>query len=213
MKKKLFKGNLMNFRIPIFIALSLCFLSGCSTTPNKTAASPEPLISMNEILYSSIPKNYVLGYKALNSQMDLKEYVPKNESHENWTEMITVQTYIGMVHTSPKKFASLIKNMGKKVCPGIKSTVGEEGIQNGYRVYNWKQVCSLNPNTNRVEATLIKAIAGNENFYTVQKAWAYYPNEKETLTWQHNLRKILVCDTGIPERQCPHFKTGVSKVE
>ncbi|QPJ63335.1 MAG: hypothetical protein G3M70_16205 [Candidatus Nitronauta litoralis] len=197
----------------ISIALYLFLIAGCSSTPENTGTASEIPNPINEVFHNPIPKNYVLGYKTLNGNMELKEYVPRGETSENWTEMITVQTYLGMVQTSPRKYASLIKGMGKRVCPGIKSTVGKATIQNGYEVYNWKQVCNLNPNTNRVEATLIKAIAGYENFYTIQKAWAYYPTEKETLTWKHFLDSTTVCDTGLPDRPCPKNSPREQPVE
>ncbi len=203
----------MKIFITVFMAFCLFVFTGCASTPKQSESIPEPPGPINEVFHNLIPQNFVLSYKTLSGNMELKEYVPKGETSDNWTEMITIQTYLGMVQTSPKKYASLIKGMGKRVCPGIKSTVGESTIQNGYKVYNWKQVCQLNPNTNRVEATLIKAIAGYENFYTIQKAWAYYPNEKETLTWQHFLNSTLVCDTGVPGRACPKPVTGDQSIE
>lgn len=177
------------------ILVTLIGVTGCSSTPDLPPADRE------ELLYS-IPGDYVLDYKVKESNMLLMEFVPKGESSENWTEMITIQTYYGLDNMTPRQYADRVKKAGASVCPGIKSTVGEEMIENGYQVYSWKQVCGLNPNTKREEATLLKAIAGKRNLYVIQKAWGYYPNQQETRTWAENIKNTVLCNSEKPTGRC-----------
>ncbi len=196
----------MKFLNYLAIILLSASFGGCASV----SKSPQ---SNDEHLLISIPKDYVTDYTTNNEAMLLTEFVPKGESSSNWTEMITSQTYLNLNGITPRQFAKTIKSRGRGVCPGIKSTIGEATVQNGYQTYTWKQVCGLNPNTNRVEATLLKAIAGNKRFYTIQKAWAFYPTEKETKFWKKYLEKVIVCDSHIPKRICPHNKARAGSIE
>ncbi len=181
------------------ILITLIGLTGCSSTPKLPPAETE------QLLYS-IPENYVLGYQIKESNMLLMEFIPKGETSENWTEMITLQTFYGLDNMTPKEYAARVKKAGASVCPGIKSTLGKETLDNGYQAYSWKQVCDLNPNTKREEATLLKAIAGRRNLYVIQKAWGYYPDQKETQIWSEYIKNTILCNSEKPTGLCTGLK-------
>jgi hypothetical protein len=88
-------------------------------------------------------------------------------------------------------------------------TTGEE---NGYPFALWMQMCRNNPQVNQAEITLFKVIQGNDSFYFVHRAWrvpTVSPNEaipidpNELVEWGRYMRLVGVCDTRIPERNCP----------
>ncbi len=51
--------------------------------------------------------------------------------------------------------------------------------------------------------TWFKAIAGNDSFYVVQKAFKFEPSPEQLTQWLGYLNKVSVCDTRLPERQVP----------
>jgi hypothetical protein len=67
----------------------------------------------------------------------------------------------------------------------------------------WQLSCPLNPSTQKVEYTYLKAIQGNDSFYLVQVAFRYEPSDEDVTQWMQYLKQVQVCDTRIPERACP----------
>ena len=78
--------------------------------------------------------------------------------------------------------------------------------ERGYPVIVWLQVCPLNKETGKPEVTLLKAIAGKDSFYVVQKAFRFQPDKAQIEQWSRYLRGVSVCDSRVPERACPQTK-------
>ena len=158
---------------------------------------------VNENLLITFPQ----GFKVANDQkangVHLSEMIPKGESLDDWTQMVTVQIFFGAASLTPRGFEETMEASWKASCPGASRAHVADGTENGYPFNLWVLACPRNPASGKPETTLLKAIAGNDSFYLVQKAFRSKPTMDEVGAATAWLRKIEVCDSRRPEQACP----------
>ena len=155
-----------------------------------------------ENLLVSLPDGYKVDFQKKQGSTQITEMVPKAESVNAWTEMVTVQVFHGL-KARPEEFRDRITGLWAKSCPGAESAPIVSAVENGYPVTMWLSSCPLNKDTGKPEFTFMKAIAGKDSFYVVQKAFKATPSKEQTATWTQYLKKVAVCDTRLPDRACP----------
>jgi hypothetical protein len=128
--------------------------------------------------------------------------VPAGETVEKWTEMVTVQIFLGM-KDSVTNFRLRMEKLWASACAGAKSAPVSGGLANGYTTITWRMSCPRNAQTGKPEMTWFKAISGHDSFYVVQKAFKYEPSPEKTAEWVAWLNKVSVCDTRIADSICP----------
>jgi hypothetical protein len=156
----------------------------------------------NENLMVVLPPGYKIDYRVERNAMVMTEMVPVAETVNDWTEMVTVQVFHGL-KAVPEKFEEVLQQRWSAACPGASSAKVTSGVENGYPVLVWMLDCPKNPGTGKPELTWFKAIAGNDSFYLVQKAFKFEPTKEQVAQWMRYLRTVAVCDTRLPERACP----------
>jgi hypothetical protein len=164
-------------------------------------ASPAVALD-NENLLVTMPAGYKVGFTKHAPKGVITEMVPQAETVESWTEMVTVQIYFGL-KGSIIGYRTKMEKDWATVCAGAKSAAVGGGLANGYTTMTWRQTCPLNRQTGKPEMTWFKAIAGNDSFYVVQKAFKFEPAPEKAAEWVAWLNKVAVCDTRIAERKCP----------
>lgn len=184
---------IQNFRFILAATLLLC------TAPAFSAGLED------ENLLQTLPDGYQIGFQDRKAGAQITEMVPKAETVENWTEMLTTQVFFGL-KVAPRQFKASMDEALQASCPGAESGEGVQDQENGYPILVWLQACPLNPATGKPEYTLHKAIQGNDSFYIVQKAFKYAPSEQEVTRWLKYLRGVNVCDTRLPASACPVFE-------
>jgi len=123
---------------------------------------------------------------------------------QQWTQMVTIQTMMGLNKVSPEQFLVRIAQLGKDFCDGH----GVEKISfrsvNGYETLGMLHGCGSNKSTKKGELTLFRVIRGNDSLYVIQKAWKTAPYDpsikppietdeiKKTVNY---LATAMVCDT------------------
>jgi len=116
--------------------------------------------------------------------------------------MVTVQVFHGLKQ-APEQFRDRIAALWAKSCAGAESAPILSAVESGYPVTMWVASCPLNTQSGKPELTFMKAIAGKDSFYVVQKAFKFAPSKEQTTTWTQYLKKVSVCDTRAPDRACP----------
>lgn len=182
-----------SFRFILAATLMLC------TAPAFSAGLED------ENLLQTLPDGYRIGFQDRKAGAQITEMVPKTETVEDWTEMLTTQVFFGL-KVAPRQFKASMDEALQAGCPGAESVEGVQDQENGYPILVWLQVCPLNTSTGKPEYTWLKAIQGNDSFYVVQKAFKYAPSEQEVTRWVKYLRDIRVCDTRLPASACPAFE-------
>lgn len=167
-----------------------------------TAATVARAQLANENLLVTVPPGYKVGYRVERGKMVMDEMVPMGQSVENWTEMVTVQIFHGL-KTPPEKLRDTLRQNWVAACPGGSGADVTSGTENGYPVLIWLLDCPKNPQSGQPEMTWFKAIAGNDSFYLVQKAFKFTPDKPQLDRWMAYLKSVAVCDTRIAARACP----------
>ena len=204
------------------IVVTSIFLLACSflplpdatseTPPTFTAETVLPQLDQpteagtgmeNENLLVEVPTGFKIDYQAEQNNMVINEMVPQNESVNDWTTMVTVQIFLGETNTTPEQYQETMTQSWFNACQDSESYPVANGDENGYNFVLWQLYCPLNPSTQKVEYTYMKAIQGKDSFYLVQVAVRHEPSSDEITQWMNYLREVQVCDTRIPERACP----------
>ncbi|MGB6538969.1 MAG: hypothetical protein WBF58_23760 [Xanthobacteraceae bacterium] len=159
----------------------------------------------NENLLVTPPPGYKVDFHTERNNMVMSEMVPSNETVDDWTEMVTVQIFHGM-KAEPERFKTRLQQRWSAACPGASDAEVTSGIENGYPMLLWLLICPQNPGTGKPEYTWFKAIAGNDSFYLVQKAFKFEPTKDQVVHWMGYLKTVAVCDTRLPERACPQTR-------
>ena len=137
-------------------------------------SAPAEAQLVNENLLVQPPPGYRTDFQTTKDNMQMAEWVPANETVDNWTEMVTVQIFRGL-KTTPEQFRDTIEKGWREACPGANVYPVGQGNERGYPVLIWSLACPRNPATGKPEMTWFKALAGNDSFYIVQKAFKFVP--------------------------------------
>jgi hypothetical protein len=180
------------------IIAALFFLLFIFLLPNASAD-----LLKDENLLCNLPDDYIIGFQNKQKKLYMIELVPKSQTVENWTEMLTIQTFYGGLPYTPEGLYRGFSDRWTRSCSGGLGQLISKGNENGYDYAFWLMICPLNSKTGKPEYTWFKAIRGNDSFYVVQKAWKYEPSKPEIEKWSKYLRKVSVCDSRIPGRECP----------
>ena len=214
--------------ISIIITTSL-FLLACSSAylPSLATATPQTIITMppmpsefltqppsqtetnqtgtgleNENLLTGLPDGFKIGYQAEQGNQTITEMVAESESVEDWTTMVTVQVYLGEKNTTPQQAQETMTIRWFGACENSETYPVADGVENGYNFALWMLYCPLNPSTQKVEYTYMKAIQGNDSFYLAQVAFRYKPTDAKKKQWMNYLREVQVCESRLPDRAC-----------
>ncbi len=178
------------------------FTSAPALPPAEQSAENRTALE-NENLLVEVPKGFKIDFETEQDNMVMNEMVPQSESVNDWTTLITVQIFLGLTNTTPEQYQSSLTQSWFNACQGSESYPVADGAENGYNFVLWQMYCPLNPSTQKVEYTYLKAMQGNDSFYLVQVAFRYEPSSDEITQWMNYLRTVQVCDSRIPERACP----------
>jgi hypothetical protein len=169
-------------------------------------AHPAMADLVNENLLAGAPPGYKIGFQDKNNDLQMTEWVPANQTVENWTEMVTVQVFYGLKIT-PEEFMHQIEQRWRNACPGAGDAQPIVGsVENGYPSLLWILDCPKNPATDKPEMTWLKGVKGNDSFYVVQKAFKFTPTKEQITRWIAYLKAVRVCDSRIADRACPKTK-------
>ena len=160
----------------------------------------------NENLLVTMPDGYIVGFQDKNAKQQMTEMVPRGQSVKDWTEMVTVQIFFNMTDVTPAAYKQRLEKLWVENCKGAESSPIGQGEELGLPVIVWLQVCPLNKDTGKPEVTLLKAIAGKDSFYVVQKAFRFQPDKPQVEQWSRYLRNVSVCDSRVADRACPKTK-------
>jgi len=179
------------------------------TPPTSTSAPSLPTEEStgsgleNENLLAGVPKGFKIDYEGEQNNIVISEMVPQNESVNDWTTLVTVQIFLGKTDITPQQYQETLTQSWFSACPDSGSFPVADGVENGYNFVLWQLFCPLNPSTQKVEYTFLKAIQGNDSFYLVQVAFRFEPTEDDITRWMGYLKDVQVCDSRIPKQACP----------
>jgi len=135
----------------------------------------------------------------------IMEFVPQEQSVDNWTEMVTLSTISGSETTLSVlmgRFLGRGARDGSQECEDHAGGLLDTGIQNGYAFATWWTSCSRTSVTGRPEYAWYKAIRGNDNVYLVTWASTHKPSPASLEDRFRVMNAIIACDSRITDRKC-----------
>ena len=155
----------------------------------------------SEDIYFDLPPGFEEGFEDGDQSFFIREWVPKGATVNDWSQMLTL-TVQDVPNLDPVEFFNHMADGWKEDCPEYGGMLLHEGLENNYSVAVWFLKCPTNPMTGKPEFTYVKAISGNENFYTVQLAYALRSDEIDESTMNQSmayLKQVTVCDDSRPQ--------------
>ena len=202
----------------ILLAMSMLLLGPVASAegpPAFTVISP----IFGQLVRFSMPSTFVVIGENTNGPSYIREAVPKGETADRWTQMITVTGAKGVIanpmanpKASPEGFAASIAGGFKSACPDTFAAKGigpaKYGDQDGYvALASCGSVVSA-PDKHS-ETALVIAIKGSADYYTLQ--WAERTpasskpliDEAKWLDRLHQLQPIRLCPI-VPGEAAPY---------
>jgi hypothetical protein len=166
--------------------------AGSAAPASLTVISPV----FGQLVAFSMPSHFVAGYEKTNGGNYTREAVPRGESVEKWTEMITVTGAKGGAaapNASAEKFAGAIAAGFQRACPDSFAATGSATTIAGQDAFVAVVGCGRVGTEARSETALIVAIKGSADLYTVQWAERSAPAAKADVgnaKWQARLKQL-----------------------
>jgi hypothetical protein len=165
-----------------------------------TVAGAQSLDGAEQLLFSP-PAGFKLGHRAEQGATTLAEFVPKDQSVDDWTEMITIQIFRRPAFTA----AELVRGVSAKIAAACPATTGGpqlNGNANGYAVSMISLSCPVNVSTGKPETLVMRAINGGSAVYSMQRAWRSTASRQQLGEAFLALGHINVCDPRTTEHPC-----------
>ncbi|MCR9260138.1 MAG: hypothetical protein NXH95_10470 [Pseudomonadaceae bacterium] len=188
--------------------LCLLLLTGCTTTSSPVQAEK------SERLNVEIPVGWAAAISRTVGDIQVAEYYPPGSSQE-WEQKISVEALSGTDLPDPLIFTEGMAEQQSRVCNRFSVNPVFAGFENGYASSVQMLQCGDNKRTGKDVVTVVKAIRGNDSFYTVTRIWRLDPappplapetinlDQNELAAWSYTLRNVLVCDPALEEHPCP----------
>ena len=157
----------------------------------------------DENLLTGFPAGFIVGSAGSQGPMNMIEYVPKGETVQNWTSMVTVQIFHNLRTADPDTFIAGIGKRWAGACKDATVTRVTGGRENGFPFALWLMACPLNPSTRKPETTYFKVIGGDDALYGVQYAYRRPLDAVPIAPTMRYLHQVSVCDTRRADRPCP----------
>lgn len=188
---------------PMFwLSLALLSLTTCFTLH----AAPASTGLEDENLLQNLPDGFKIVTQERKGNFSLMEMVPKAESVDDWTQMVTTQIFYGAGDLSFDNYKADMEQRWKAACDTSDSTPVTDGHENGYAFRIWLETCHFNDTKRKPEITWFKIIQGNDSAYVVQVAFHFEPSKEQVVQWMRYLKKAVVCDSRLKDRACPAVK-------
>ena len=201
-----------------FAALLACSAQAFAADKNQGGTqnvyATMPVFS--QIVGFGFPASFVKGNEQGSAEQYILELVPKGESVDNWTQMITLTGAKDLVEkgATPDKILGFIADNFKKSCPDSfqAANLGEFKI-NGFPGQGALISCGSTKAKPMSETAMVIALQGEKDFYTLQ--WAeHVKNSKSPLDtsgdsvkkWgsrQQMLAPVRLC-ARVPGEQAPY---------
>jgi hypothetical protein len=126
--------------------------------------------SVEHLAAPALP-GFVVGYSAGNAQQSIREEIPRGETVEAWTRMVTTQRFTGLAQrTTPAAYVQSVLAPLPRACPGAAiSPVTNLSIA-GRPAVRFQVDCPHSAG-GRPESFILLAIAGRSDMHVKQAAW------------------------------------------
>ena len=158
--------------------------------PLAALVSTAALAAGGERLASPAVPGFVAGYAAANDEQSIREEVPRGETVQAWTRMITTQRFTGVAaRVSPAAYVATIRVQLDQSCPGASASPILRLTIGGHAAARFRADCP--DSGGQPESFLLLAIAGRSDMH-VKQAAVRGATTPASLTWGERLLAATV---------------------
>jgi hypothetical protein len=198
------------YLLPALLLGTVALAQAPAPVPEKKIGEPPP--QAEQILTPQLP-GFTLVNQEMKADRRLFEFVPKNETQENWTERVAIIVFLGVTGKDPKQVAETLQADWRKTCATFSSHPVEMRWEKGYPTSVFAMQCAdSKPAQGRLnnEFVMAKIIQGIDSLYLVQRAWhsakdKVPPPLRDTKTgdnWANFIKGVEVCDARLRGQPC-----------
>jgi hypothetical protein len=155
-----------------------------------------------ENLLVALPTGYKVAGETKQGDKIMTLMIPEAQSIEHWQELVTTLVFLGARDADIARFSANMQSQWLGTCKGGAVAPVRSGQENAMAFVIWVQVCP-HEGAAPTEYTYVKALAGRDGVYVVQKAARFPPTKEYAARWMQYLHVVSVCDTRLPNRPCP----------
>lgn len=143
---------------------------------------------------------FVVDYRETKGAQSIEERVPKGESVQDWSRMITTLT-LGNV-ADPARLLDVIESGWEESCQGATVSPRRAVSKAGLTSLRGRMDCPLNTQTGKPETFLYRTFASRGTTHMVQIAFRHVPSAAEAAWAEGVLDALVLCSPGSPHPQC-----------
>jgi hypothetical protein len=155
-----------------------------------------------ETMQSPDLPGFVVAHEMANNNQSIREEVPKGQTAQNWSKMVTTQWFRKLTERlTPVEFANKMVATLPQSCPGATASPVQSLKVSGFKAARFKVVC---PNTanGMPESFFLLAIAGDKDMYVKQVAFRGEASAADFLWARKFLSAVVMCKPGSRHYAC-----------
>jgi hypothetical protein len=115
--------------------------------------------------------DFITAHSASNASQSIREEIPRGETVQAWTRMITTQRFVGLARTAtPAQYAQNVMAAVPQACPGARVSPLSNLSISGRSAVRFQLDCPRSAG-GRPETFILQAIAGSSDMHVKQVAW------------------------------------------
>lgn len=164
------------------------------------AAAMALMVQAGDWLAMPMPDGFVTAHKQQAQVGSIEERIPKGETLERWTRMITLITLNSPMDI--ETYAAAFDDRLKAGCPGVRSVAMGYTSLDGHRALASRLDCPRNPATGKPEILFYSIASVNGRLHMAQVAFRHVPDDGET-EWARELFKgVAICGAASANPLC-----------
>lgn len=177
--------------LPASKLCALAMLPLCSAVQAQMEHLQAPPLAGHQVVFQSQVQS-----------MSLTEIIPVGENASDWTQMLSMQVFMGLSSLRPDDYQAVLERDLRNVCPEGQLTPLHKQKENGYATSWWVMRCPLRTSTAKPEHTWFKTVEGRDGFYVLQKTFRSQPNQEQIDQAMQHLAAFTLCDPRVPAHPC-----------
>jgi hypothetical protein len=150
-------------------------------------------VAPNERLAMPLPEGFVVGHKQTAQSGSIEERIPRGETVEKWSRMITILKI--NTNLDAAAYATNFEGTVAGACPGTRTAHTAASLA-GHQAIDGRMDCPRNPSTGLPETFFFRALSSGGVIHMVQVAFRHVPDAKET-GWAHaQIQGAILCTAG-----------------
>lgn len=170
-------------------------------------ASPADAQHAGEFALPGADSSFVLAWSEVNGA-ETHEYIPRGETVEAWTRMVTVQRMPWRIGLTPRAILARLSQMMVAACPGATATEIAGAPSHDRDGAGVRVTCPKSPSTGKPEIMNARAIQGDESIALVQAAVRRTPSAADVAWAASVLDGVTLCSAGAATPRCVVARTA-----